>query len=193
MLDTGGGKTNAKQLIALTLLAILLVPVMACGSGTSTTATPTPEYATHSSYGFSFQYPDTMSIFEDVSIGLQAGESHGEIQGIGLTEKTIFAVGWEHSESSNSAPPEPMIILVRHVFEAAGYIERSDIIETVKRGHQALYVPFSVEQENETRFLVSGAWFCDQQERTYKILVQSESEQVALDLFNTIFHSFVCH
>lgn len=88
---------------------------------------------------------------------------------------------------------KPMVILMRRVFESTGDIEKGDIVEAVKLGHQAVYLPFSLEQGGEAHFFVSGVWLCDRQERTYETLVRSESEQVAHELFNAIFDSFICH
>ena len=210
--DKLSGK-EAKMMMKISILGILilvstaLVSLIGCAQDTG--ALPPTEFGTYSKYGFSFEYPKTFSVTEMGLLQSQANNTSGMVQ-VGLQNEKFeyFAVGWIKMtpdvieigpgglEGNLKASLEDSFAGMEGT-EGFALVERGELVETTKAGHQMFYQYYTVTTtEGDKVYGIGGVFYCDQSQNLFQLLTMNNTisaKQDILEDFQNYLDSFVCH
>lgn len=176
-------KTTATEMLTTTII---------------TTITPTetipPGYEVYSKFGFSFEYPEGMTILE---LGLlESAPTDDSGMALGTLENDeyeIITVAW--TKMATAPPLESSLqagLAAMETSPGATDLEIGELVETTKAGHRMLYQYFNVTILAKELYGIYGLWYCDMSERFYQLYLMYSEEDV-LPIYQEYLDSFVCH
>ena len=163
-------------------------------------AAPATGSRTYSKYGFSFEYPKHFLVSEIGVFGSEANDNSGLVQvGIENEEGQCFQVVWvktvqllfslEGSLSGGFSSLESNEDVVS--------VERGELVETTKSGHQMLYQYYvTTSTGGDKLYGIAAAFYCDKSQKGFVLFTMNDTisgEQEALEDFQNYLDSFVCH
>lgn len=153
------------------------------------------EFETYSKYGFSFEYPERMSISEKGIFNDIADGNSGLLIVANRKGTENVVVGWIYTDQPALLEDalEAMIEEARCV-EGLTDMTEGAVIETTKSGHRMIYQPVRYKSYGSEVYGIYGLWYCNKSQRLYTITVEiCEGEEIADTLFRRYLDSFVCH
>ena len=196
-------KTKKTMFLGVTfLLAVSLILPLACAEGVPT---PTPaEFKTFSKYGFSFEYPKKFSVTEMGLFENEATDNSGIVQvGVANDEVELFQTTWLQMIPSTWEIGGDLGTTIEDSFagaessEGVASLDRGELIDTTKAGHQLLYQYFTVTStEGDKIYGIAGAFYCDRSQKVFHLMTMNTTISAKPDVledFQNYLDSFVCH
>jgi len=161
---------------------------------TATETVPPVGYEAYSKFGFSFEYPEGMTILELGLLGSAPTDDSGVAVGtLENDEYEVITVAWV--KSATVLPLESALEGALGAMETSPGLTDLEIgerVKTTKAGHRMLYQYFNVTLLAKQLFGVYGVWYCDMSQRLYQLYLMYSEEDV-LPTYRRYLDSFVCH
>jgi len=169
------------------------------------TTRPTPIAALskdYSKYGFGFDYTKGFSVTESGLFDSEANDNSGVVQ-VGIQDNGVqmFQVGWFNMTQSMWKASGGLHEALEETFEGmmiegVESIDRGDLVETTKAGHDMAYQDYTMTAEGFKFYGIVAVFHCDESQRCYQLITMnttiSAKEDVLEDFMNYL-DSFVCH
>ena len=195
-------KSSRKIIIAVILIVAIVVGASSFAyvytqtsifrSASSPSTQTSAGYNAYSNWGFSFQYPKTMTITERGLLDSTATSSSGLVEGQSSTSQNdVFIIAWTHSV--NSIDPSTVLSGAINGFQQGsggyGLSIGQPASATTKAGYHVVYQSFSSTVSGTHVQGVWSAWYSTQGQRLYQLAVVTSGSN-AVNLYNTYLSSF---
>ena len=183
-----------------TLMAVLLIVIVAVACfgvviwwySQKPSPTQSQGFNTYSKYGFTFEYPKSMSITERGMLESTATSSSGMVIGeLSNGEYEMVLAGWLSTVTAPDLEDSLTGGLEGMETEGTTVVEGQRVNSTTS-GHTMMYQYFTATIEGETLNGIWGVWYCDTNDRFYQLGLMY-SEQNMLPKFQQYLDSFTCH
>jgi len=204
-----------KMSIMAMLILVSIAPLSLIGcSGDTETSTASnmavrPEMSTFSKYGFSFEYPNDLLVWEGGLLEDNANENSGMVQ-VAPEEDgfPLFAVSWVKTWHWGLEGGLEAGFAGIDNFEGIESVYKGGLVETVElgnrmlyqEGHRMLYQYYTAttKTQGEIVYGIVGAFYCDDTQRAFGLVTMqttttTASSQEALDNFKAYMDYFACH
>jgi hypothetical protein len=189
-----------KRIIVGAVVAIVVVGIIAAvlilSGGKEKPVTP--GYERYSKFGFSFEYPEGMTLSEEGALTTSATDYAGIVTGeLGHGDNfEVFSVVWLAMTPAPDNLEEDMETFFKRAHNNDNAV-KGKMVETTKAGHRMIRFnyTFTIPVEGIEGYGTDGAWYCDIDNKFY-ILSLSFTTTKALDptpIFLRYLDSFVCH
>ena len=185
-------KPMRKTIIAISLIVVAVGAIGFWSYTQRVPPAPLARYETYSKYGFSFEYPEDMTISEQGLLEDRATDSSGMVLGTLENDKyELVFVGWMESAIAPSLEAS-LEVFLDVIAEGKANFEIGELVETTKAGRRLIYQYYTFTIEGEASYGIHGVWYCDTNQRLYQLhLVYSEEDN--LPIYQRYLDSFVCH
>ena len=180
-----------KSGITRNILALIII-IVSIASLIYFTSAPTG-FDTYSRFGFSFEYPEGMELWEQGLGGVGiATITAGIVQGTLVTNMVPEIIGVIWFESEPAPPLEDVLDMAFNQFGEGNMIEsRGNLVSTLKDGHEMLRQDFVMSEEGTPIIGVVGTWHDPFAERIYLTLYLTLPTAVPSGELSNRFDSFV--
>jgi len=192
---------KTKKVIFLGVTLLLTISLMLPLGCTKETEVSTPtEFKTFSKYGFSFEYLKRFTVAEMGMLENEATDSSGLVQ-VGV-ENELFQTVWIGMIESTWSVTEDLQGSLDDSFagmvgEGVASVDRGELVETTKAGHQILYQYYILTpDEGDKAYGIVGIFYCDKSQRLFQLMTMNttiSAKQDVLEDFQNYLDSFVCH
>ena len=149
----------------------------------------TPGYYRYSTFGLSFEYPETWSISLSGLLESKATENSGEITATSIDGNDVISVGWVYTLIIPSLDKA-----LDDGFQAISMFNPTlgPRISSTINGHALKYQSYTLTYQGETTYGVNSVWYCDANNKTI-IVSYGSTQQEILPTFQKLLDSFICH
>ena len=197
----------------LILVSIAPLSLIGCGGDTETSTASNmparPEMSTFSKYGFSFEYPEDLLVWQGGLLEDNANENSGTVQVAPEEEGfPLFAVSWVKTWQWGLEGGLEAGFAGIGNWEGIEIVQRGELGETAISGHRMLYQEghrmfyqyyiATTKTQGEIVYGIVAAFYCDDTQRAFGLVTMQSTttplfSQEVLDNFKDYVDYFACH
>ncbi len=195
----------------LILVSIAPLSLIGCGGGTETSTASNiparPEMSTFSKYGFSFEYPEDLLVWQGGLLEDNANENSGTVQVAPEEGFPLFAVSWVKTwQWGLEGGLEAGFAGIAN-WAGIESVQKGELVETAKSGQRMLYqeghrmlyryYTATTKTQGEIVYGIVAAFYCDSAQRAFGLVTMQRttttvSSQEVLDNFKDYVDYFAC-
>lgn len=195
----------------LILVSIAPLSLIGCGGDTETSTASNmparPEMSTFSKYGFSFEYPEDLLVWQGGLLEDNANENSGTVQVTPEEEGfPLFAVSWVKTWQWGLEGGLEAGFAGIDNWEGIESVQKGELVETAKsgqrmlyqEGHLMLYQYYIATTKTQIVYGIVAAFYCDDTQRAFGLVTMQSTttplfSQEVLDNFKDYVDYFACH